>query len=385
MDRSKTILHSQKKNWPLYNVLLSTTICIIVVSLEFLITLNTLSFINNTFGPEQSGSSPIIATYYGIFVFGLFFQLVGAIDAFYHKNTMQVVAVSIFNIFTSIYAFVQIYQVNILRNCSIEFQTIAASNPNNPSAFVTLSEKCFFLLSTASNPPRTITQISVMIGEYLYLFDIIFRIEYGILFLMVIGSIAGLWVSYKVYLSYGWTVFVVHGADISKKRMVERYHLFILLLKINGYFFLCLMVQVIMSAYFSSKSSERIENLKAKLTFLSMLLIFGVLCYFYVGYYAARRSNRKLMMGFISINTINSLFLLLVLIGSLTIYRTIIAATFIWLMSFVIIQLLTNMMTTVVGTWLLQDFKNGSGLLVDSFTAKTRNQMEVPHERFELD
>jgi hypothetical protein len=73
---------------------------------------------------EKSGASPIINVYYGLFIFALLFQFVGAIDASVQRNTIQVIAVAGFNVFTFCYSIIQIFQTNSLRACVSEFSNI---------------------------------------------------------------------------------------------------------------------------------------------------------------------------------------------------------------------------------------------------------------------
>lgn len=96
------------RKYAVYNVALSGTLLLIVLAFESSVMALVLQFINTCFGQLASGYSPTIAIYFGIFIFGIVFQFVGSVDAYYGNNTMQVAAVAIFNFLTVAYSLARI-------------------------------------------------------------------------------------------------------------------------------------------------------------------------------------------------------------------------------------------------------------------------------------
>ncbi|KAJ3275662.1 hypothetical protein HDV01_007665 [Terramyces sp. JEL0728] len=79
----KMMPEDKVRNWAKYNVTLSLLLFVIGTVLEGI--------------TEKSGASSMIIVYFSLFIFGLAFQYIGAYDANLHLNTMQVLAVALFN------------------------------------------------------------------------------------------------------------------------------------------------------------------------------------------------------------------------------------------------------------------------------------------------
>jgi hypothetical protein len=59
----------------------------------------------------------------------------------------------------------------------------------------------------------------------------------SIIGLMILFNILGAFVAYRLFAELGWSIYKEQGADIKKRTILQRYHIFILLLKLNVYFF----------------------------------------------------------------------------------------------------------------------------------------------------
>ncbi|KAJ3306145.1 hypothetical protein HDV03_000379 [Kappamyces sp. JEL0829] len=347
------------------------TLCITVVgiSLECGVMVEVLNFLNNSLTIELTGNSPILATYFGLFIFGLLFQLVGAVDASYSSNTMQVLAVSLFNVFTTIYSVIQIFQVVRLKNCAQELASILTHSPAfamdslDKQAMAELDSTCYFTLLDPSgnynSEEKSLEQLESDVLANMPRFNTILGLSISISVFMILATAVGLFISYRCYNFYGWNVYYTQGADLTKKRMLERYHLFVLLLKTNAYFFLGLSAQVVAAIYFDYKKNQALgdyHRLSGMVWGWGVVLVLIVVVYYALGFYGAKTSNRYMMMAFIVLCVVNLGYLIYLLsqIG-----QDMFQFTIIWLVSFVVLQMLTNLMTIGTAYMMLQDFQRG--------------------------
>jgi hypothetical protein len=120
----KTWCLSLTRDWPERALLLSFSQALLISALELTILLLTLSGLREMFG-FTSGTAGIIVIYFALFLLAQIFQALLSLDAFWSKNTVQVVAIGVFNICVTAYAFVQIRQLSLLRTCGELFVTAA--------------------------------------------------------------------------------------------------------------------------------------------------------------------------------------------------------------------------------------------------------------------
>jgi hypothetical protein len=199
-----------------------------------------LEFINNTFTNNYSGSTPIIAIYFGIFILAVLFQFAGSLDAYFSSNTMLVLTVSIFNFICVIYSVAQIFQTRAFYNCLLDFNNIVktSSNPLLDILNIEGTSGCYFLIVDkvgvgvpyALIDPKT---IYIEVQKNMHIFYTIFKLQYAIMIIMIIFNGIGFFFSYKAYQEYGWNNFLEQGASRSKRRVNIRYQLFIICLKLN--------------------------------------------------------------------------------------------------------------------------------------------------------
>ncbi|KAJ3306146.1 hypothetical protein HDV03_000380 [Kappamyces sp. JEL0829] len=316
--RQKTLAKRNKTHWARLNVYLSTFIFVVVSTLEMVIVIMLINFINATFSREMSGSSSILAIYFGIFIAGLAFQLLGAIDANFEKNTMQIVAVGLFNFLGVAYAIVQIVQLRNFRNCVVEVTTIVASSPLDSqeqyARLYDLEHPCYFdIVEPVSDQNRTLAMVGTKtipaivasINREISVFNLFNPLLIVICVIMCLGATAGVYFAYMAYQQTGWHVFMLQGADIRKKKMIQRYHLFLLFLKLNAFFFLGLAGQYIVSTYLFEKFSDSQSLAKLIVSTTVALCLFVI--YYVLGYFGTRRANYLLTGAFILMLMINFL------------------------------------------------------------------------------
>jgi hypothetical protein len=190
------------------------------------ITFNTIKLLEVTFTPDKSGSSPMIGTYFALFVFALLFQFIGSVDAAYHKNTNQVVAICLFNVLTVLYAFVQIHQTHSLESCCIDFlNTVRTFNPPF-EALLDINRRCFFSPFSrvdgayVVNGAKSLVDVANDIESNLFRFDLIRYVQWIVAIFMCVSWLFAFVIAFKAYQELGWKVYLTNGPDISKKSIL---------------------------------------------------------------------------------------------------------------------------------------------------------------------
>ncbi|KAI9334902.1 hypothetical protein BDR26DRAFT_1009479 [Obelidium mucronatum] len=138
----------------------------------------------------------------------------------WNKNSMQVIACILFNLGILAYSFIQINHIKKIKACAVNFVAVYASGPY-PSVinqFTLVSEdgtKSFNLQGTCpwSLDPDIESRLISSLGG--------------------LGNLFGVFFGYKTYQEYGWSMYQVQGASIERKWIMTRYHMFILVLKLN--------------------------------------------------------------------------------------------------------------------------------------------------------
>ncbi|KAJ3324266.1 hypothetical protein HDV06_000305 [Boothiomyces sp. JEL0866] len=375
----KILPNDKIRNWAKYNVTLSLLLFIFGTALEGIVIGNSLDFINSTFEAEKSGASSMIIVYFSLFIFGLAFQFIGAFDANLHLNTMQVLAVAIFNTMNLGYSIIQIYQTNHLKDCANTFQTYYLSGYT--SGLQSLSSSCYFQPVWDNGDvvgTKSLANVSSDIASKLYLFDIMLYLEITIVCILLIFNVIGMYFSYKCYQQHGWSVYETHGADIAKKsrnaltvEILQRYHIFILLLKLNSFFFLGLMTQALTAYFFHCKVSG--TPLSTGMTiFYAFIVLIATVLYYLVGYFGATRASLHLISVFYLFIAAN-----FAVIG------------YIYYKSFgtseETVQFVSSILTLTISVFLLKDFSKGLSDIVKPVSPSKEKELKVPAERFELD
>jgi len=182
-----------------------------------------------------------IPVYLGIFFMAHIFQFVLALDAVYHRNTLQFGFLTIFNALFFAYSVIQIFEVRTL--------VTSASSGFIPISALTIA-------------------IPVVIA---------------------LAQIAYIALAWRIYREFGWSVYKLIGADRRVKRMYAQYQIFECLVRFDIIFWLGVSVQLV--ALVLKKGDFEFYLTIAALP-LSLLLLFA-------GHLAARYENRWMMGSFI--------------------------------------------------------------------------------------
>ncbi|KAF9945873.1 hypothetical protein BGZ72_000909 [Mortierella alpina] len=200
--------------------------------------------------PFEVSSFRPLTVYYSIFILAKAFSVALLWDAAIHKNSLQLVAFTIFEWCTVSYSGLQIWQHDqLIRDIGVPVKDLVALG--DPLTRVLL----FFQLAI---------QIVACLGITL--------------------------LTCKLYYEFGWLVFQKLGADVSLRKMMKEYRLLFTILKLDAFFFIGYVVLV---ATLTDKNWKMGLIDVAFAVPLSSIIIL-------LGYYAMRNENKVIMGGFIA-------------------------------------------------------------------------------------
>ncbi|KAJ3111220.1 hypothetical protein HDU96_005898, partial [Phlyctochytrium bullatum] len=425
---------------------------------------------------SRTGSFQFILVYLALFIFAQGFLALGVFDAAWNKNSMQILACSVFNVAIFGYSIVQIDQIEDYRSCIhlfkqvaispetlrivyTSFSSIIASSGRNGAGSGDWEGTDYFLVTGGTEYPNgtlmphtltsggfplrghcpwyipkdegtvyydvnasllTTPEVQAVLGPWgtvaaapgatalgstvrlnlglpgvaSWRFNmsgnVVARLQEGVGFvdsaknaqisvsvISGVGNIIGAILAYKAYQAYGWSIYQIQGASVMKRKMLQRYHIFILLLKLNIYFTLGIVAQLVSASYYEQKHSFD-QNSQLSMLFNSTEL-FGAVeprpfstmfilpsasiaiivaaMYYAVGWFAIRRANFAMMWVFMVFMVLD----LVAVVGAMSIVM-------IWkrfrltrngMLTFCLVQIILNVITLVVGAFNMQDFKNG--------------------------
>ncbi|KAF9570311.1 hypothetical protein EC968_001976 [Mortierella alpina] len=200
--------------------------------------------------PFEVSSFRPLTVYYSIFILAKAFSVALLWDTAIHKNSLQLVAFTIFEWCTVSYSGLQIWQHDqLVRDIGVPTaDLVALGDP--------LTRALLFL--------QLAIQITACVG-----ITVLTR---------------------KLYYEFGWLVFQKLGADVSLRRMMKEYRLLFTILKLDAFFFIGYAILV---ATLTGKNWKMGLIDVAFAVPLSSIIIL-------LGYYAMRNENKVIMGGFIA-------------------------------------------------------------------------------------
>ncbi|KAF9929402.1 hypothetical protein FBU30_001606 [Linnemannia zychae] len=202
---------------------------------------------------DNRNQSRSIPAYLIVFVFAQLFQLVLAWDTVRGQNTIEMIGIVIFNLCCFAYSIFEITQTKTsLKNSLAYFQP-------EGSAYE-LSDSLIPFLGT----------VVVVIG---------------------LTQIAVTWLAYQLFQEFGWKIYKKIGADPRMKRMYRAYQIYLVLIKMDLFFFVGFSIQFI---YLTLRRGA--ADPEFWLTIVVLPLTFVIL---YVAIYAVRHESRRWMIVFI--------------------------------------------------------------------------------------
>jgi hypothetical protein len=213
-------------------VLIETTIDLIIEGELY------LQIRKNATGDFADHQMPV---YLGIFAFAHVFQFVMAVDAVYARNTLQFIALTIFNALFLAYAIIQIGEIRELH-----------------------------IASTGTVPINVLTTVIPIV--------------------IALAEVAYIALGWKIYDEFGWKVYKFLGADRRIKKMYANYQIYECLVKFDVFFWVGFSVQFIWLVLI-------VHNWEFYITVAALPLSLVLLV---EGHLAARHENKLMMLTFIS-------------------------------------------------------------------------------------
>ncbi|KAF9201355.1 hypothetical protein BGZ49_008386, partial [Haplosporangium sp. Z 27] len=161
------------------------------------------------FGPYNEAlvlqSTRVLSAYHVIFIVAQLFQLILLCDAMFNKNTIQIIAIVVFNWAMVGYAGVQVKQAS----------DILVRDDDQYPIFGTILD-----IFEARNTPYHASK----------------PYEFTVLGLMIILASVFAFVAYRLYKEFGWSIYKKIGADLAMRDMYKVYQIFIMILKFDIFF-----------------------------------------------------------------------------------------------------------------------------------------------------
>ncbi|KAF9425758.1 hypothetical protein BGZ94_007246 [Podila epigama] len=165
---------------------------------------------------DPKNQSRSIPAYMLVFVFAQLFQLVLAWDAVRAQNTIEIIGIVIFNLCCFAYSIFEISQI----------KSSLCIDPEDGSACV--YDSIFF-------PPGRSKDLLDSIRPFL----IVVVVVIGVTQLLVT------WLAYQLFQEFGWKIYKKIGADPNMKKMYRAYQIYLVLIKIDLFFFVGFSIQFI--------------------------------------------------------------------------------------------------------------------------------------------
>ncbi|KAG0368285.1 hypothetical protein BGZ54_002287 [Gamsiella multidivaricata] len=204
---------------------------------------------------DTRNQSRSIPAYLIVFVFAQLFQLVFAWDAVRAQNTIELIGIVIFNLCCFAYS---IFEISQIRN--------SLWDSGNEGFFV---------------PQDKAQKLQDSIQPFL------------IIVVCIIGITQFLvtWLAYRLFQEFGWKIYKKIGADPNTKKMYRAYQIYLVLIKVDLFFFVGFSIQFIYLTLI-----KRGQDPEYWLTIIVLPVTILIL---YIAVYAVRHESRKWMATFL--------------------------------------------------------------------------------------
>ncbi|KAK9766593.1 hypothetical protein K7432_004221 [Basidiobolus ranarum] len=208
---------------------------------------NSIKADSKDWGPESKEALKVkvnsLFVYFIIFISSQIFQVVLIWDALRFQNTIQIIGFLVFHFCCFGYSIIQWFQLS-----------------------------SFLKPFSASDIPKDLVLFPMIIAGVILFFQIVF---------MVVG--------WKLYQEFGWKIYKRIGADLRMKERFRAYQIFLMLIKMDVFFFLGFCVQFLVLVL-------RISDLEIPLTIAALPLMIITLV---VAIYGMRKENKTMIKIFL--------------------------------------------------------------------------------------
>ncbi|KAF9996466.1 hypothetical protein BGZ79_009801 [Entomortierella chlamydospora] len=191
------------------HILESNSIDDVIPSAKYLLSQRTTNITSTEVDAEATTllqSTRVLSVYHVLFIVAQLFQLILLCDAMLNKNTIQIIAIVIFNCSMVAYTGVQVKQAS----------DILAKTPTD-----SLVNMILIRFENAAAPTPVHASLPY---------------EIAVVCLMVIFASGFAYIAYKLYKEFGWSIYKKIGADLSMRDMYKVYQIFIMILKFDVFF-----------------------------------------------------------------------------------------------------------------------------------------------------
>ncbi|KAG0261058.1 hypothetical protein DFQ27_003159 [Actinomortierella ambigua] len=207
---------------------------------------------------DPRNASRSIPAYLLVFVFANIFQLVLAWDAVRAQNTIQLIAIVIFNLCCFAYS---IFEISQSRSALL-------------GDTVQESKIIFFPNNNAEDLANALKPLLVVVVVVFGLTQFIIT-----------------WLAYQLFQEFGWRIYKKIGADPKKKKMYRFYQIYLVLIKVDLFFFVGFSIQFIFLTLTRQASDPEF--------IITILVLPLTLVILYVAIYAVRHESHVWMSAFI--------------------------------------------------------------------------------------
>ncbi|KAG0210739.1 hypothetical protein BGX28_009014 [Mortierella sp. GBA30] len=205
---------------------------------------------------DPQNQSRSIPAYLIVFVFAQLFQLVIAWDAVRAQNTIELIGIVIFNLCCFAYS---IFEISQISNSLLDAGDHHFFQPESKAMDLQASLKPFLIV------------VVCVIG---------------------ISQCLVTWLAYQLFQEFGWKIYKKIGADPHMKKMYRAYQIYLVLIKVDLFFFVGFSIQFIYLTL-----TRRGQDPEYWLTIIVLPLTIVIL---YIAVYAVRHESRKWMATFLT-------------------------------------------------------------------------------------
>ncbi|KAJ3158091.1 hypothetical protein HK101_001396 [Irineochytrium annulatum] len=362
-------------DWGIYAMLANVIQGVALGVMESYILWCVWKFGNVSWG-SLNGSAPFILVYLALFILAQAFLALGIVDAAWNKNAMQVLAGVGFNIAMFVYSLIQMDQIQKFRNCGSTFLdvyqsgnlTVLADTSANSYTLISLNNpKLQFDLASPLCPWSLNATIEHQLQIGLGFINGAVPWEIAIVVVCGVGNLVGAFFAWKVY-----------------QGMLSRYHFFILLLKLNIFFTVGIVAQMVSAFFYIRKATadrnailrqpytindltmsplvddpliDKQPNLVEYAVPSAFLVVVVAALYYALGFFGVRRASYPLMICFKAVMIVDAIAVIIVVYIVFT--QPQYQLTKVTVFTFSIIQLLLSVVTLVAAAMCALDFRQG--------------------------